>query len=59
MAIWDVAAGVLLVAAAGLPVLYGDGGSWRAFERFDGTPLRRWRRTLLLGEPDPREMPDP
>jgi myo-inositol-1(or 4)-monophosphatase len=59
MAIWDVAAGVLLVAEAGLPVLYGDGGSWRAFERFDGTPLRRWRRTLLLGEPDPREMPDP
>ncbi|HEY8495053.1 MAG TPA: inositol monophosphatase [Myxococcota bacterium] len=54
--IWDVAGGVALVRAAGLPVLERTEAGWRPFERFTGEPLRRWRGTLVLGEPD--ELPE-
>jgi myo-inositol-1(or 4)-monophosphatase len=64
--IWDVAAGVALAWAAGLPVRERAEGGWRPFERFSApeggaagaTPtLRAWRGTLVLGEPDPEELP--
>jgi myo-inositol-1(or 4)-monophosphatase len=67
--IWDVAAGVLLVRAAGLEVFEraparnrGKGSAWRPFERFhapervkdDRAPsVRDWRGALLLGEAGP------
>lgn len=63
--IWDVAAGVLLVRAAGLEVLErapGKRAGWRPFERFDiperttdgrVPSLRDWRRPLLMGEAEP------
>jgi len=59
VSIWDVAAGVVLVAAAGLPVRRQDGPHWRPLERFEAVPLRRWRGTLLLGDPGPEETPEP
>lgn len=63
--IWDVAAGVLLVRAAGLEVRErapGKRAEWRPFVRFeapdrvkeDRAPsLRDWRRPLLIGELGP------
>ena len=63
--IWDVAAGIVLVQAAGREVWMYDGGSWHPFERFaasagtrrgrrppgDGRPpsLRDWRMPLVIG----------
>ncbi len=62
--IWDVAAGVVLVRAAGLEVLERPSrkAPWQPFERFraperkrDGSPasLRDWRHALLMGETVP------
>lgn len=58
--IWDVAAGVALVRAAGLEAWTREGGLWQPFERFvaptrapkgqDRPPsLRDWRAPLVLG----------
>lgn len=66
--IWDVAAGVVLVQAAGLEVRERTPRSkeaWLPFERFrapdrpkDGRPpsVRDWRRSLLMGEASPVEQ---
>jgi len=59
--IWDVAAGVLIVRAAGGKVLTWADNQWRQFERFEpqkpdrgkgGPALRHWGRPLLLGAPE-------
>lgn len=61
--IWDVAAGVALVRAAGLEAWTREGGTWQPFERFvapsrapkgqDRAPsLRDWRAPLILGTPE-------
>lgn len=61
--IWDVAAGVVLVRAAGLEawVREAPGRVWRPFERFEAPKsvreereptLRDWRRSLVIGEPE-------
>jgi fructose-1,6-bisphosphatase/inositol monophosphatase family enzyme len=59
--IWDVAAGVLIVRAAGGTVLTWTDGRWTAFERFEPQPpdrgkdppaLRHWGRPLLIGAPE-------
>ena len=59
--IWDVAAGVLIVRAAGGKVLTWTDNQWRQFERFElqkpdrgkgGPALRHWGRPLLLGAPE-------
>lgn len=58
--IWDVAAGVALVRAAGLEAWTREGATWQPFERFvapakasqgqDRAPsLRDWRAPLVLG----------
>lgn len=56
--VWDVAAGVVLIEAAGLEVWMLQGREWRRFERFevparvreDRPPtLRDWRQALVLG----------
>ena len=60
-AIWDVAAGVLIVREAGGAVLMWTDGQWIKFARFEPTApargkgdpaLRHWGRPLLLGAPD-------
>lgn len=49
--IWDVAAGLCLVQAAGQDVAVFDADQWQAFRSF-GTPLpRAWGRPLILGAP--------
>jgi myo-inositol-1(or 4)-monophosphatase len=59
--IWDVAAGVTIVRAAGGAVLTWRDGRWSDFDRFEpeapergkGPPaLRHWGRPLLMGAPD-------
>jgi len=61
ISIWDVAAGLVLVRAAGRRLQEQVDESWRPFERFTAPPapktLRDWRGTLLLGEPDEEEPP--
>jgi myo-inositol-1(or 4)-monophosphatase len=56
--IWDVAAGVALARAAGVPVWVGTRRGWTPFARFVAPPtraagrrstLRDWHRPLLLG----------
>jgi myo-inositol-1(or 4)-monophosphatase len=56
--LWDVAAGVVLVRAAGLDVWTRDGRDWKPLERFeapskireDRAPtLRDWRQPLVIG----------
>jgi myo-inositol-1(or 4)-monophosphatase len=63
--LWDVAAGVTLLAAAGREVWTRDASGWVPFERFeapeqvkdDRTPsLRDWRRPLLVGEREAVEL---
>lgn len=58
LAIWDVAAGVVLIRAAGLEAWTRGPDGWRSFDRFeaptkvreDRAPsLRDWRQPLLLG----------
>lgn len=62
--IWDIAAGIVLVRAAGLEVLERSSrkGAWQPFEQFraperkrDGSPasIRDWRHSLLMGETGP------
>lgn len=57
--IWDVAAGVCLVRAAGLGALTRGPGGWGELERFEAPPrvredrepsLRDWRQFLAIGE---------
>lgn len=59
--VWDVAAGVVLLQAAGLEVWALHGREWRRFERFepparvreDRAPtLRDWRQALAIGTPE-------
>ena len=59
--VWDVAAGVVLLHAAGLEVWTLQGRAWRRFERFevparvreDRPPtLRDWRQALAIGTPE-------
>ena len=69
--IWDVAAGVLLVQAAGREVWMYDGRSWHPFERFESPrkiprirggqraprrpSLRDWRMPLVIGTAEATE----
>ncbi len=55
---WDLAAGIVLVGAAGREALIREGSEWRPFERFtppdrvreDRAPtLRDWSRPVLVG----------
>lgn len=53
--IWDVAAGTILVAAAGGSVCFNSGAGWQDFDRFTVPAdreggLRRWRASLMVGE---------
>jgi len=52
--IWDVAGGVALVRAAGGEVRTKTPRGWLPLERFEaeGSPLRRWRQPVILGEPE-------
>jgi myo-inositol-1(or 4)-monophosphatase len=59
--VWDVAAGVVLIEAAGLEVWTLQDREWRRFERFevparvreDRPPtLRDWRQALAIGTPE-------
>ena len=58
---WDLAAGVVLVEAAGREALVREGNEWKPFERFtppshvreDRTPtLRDWSLPVLVGTPE-------
>ena len=58
---WDLAAGIVLVEAAGRESLIREGSGWKPFERFtpptrvreDRTPtLRDWSRPVLVGTPE-------
>ncbi|HEV2700967.1 MAG TPA: hypothetical protein VGV09_05000, partial [Steroidobacteraceae bacterium] len=56
-ALWDAAAGLTLVKAAGCGALTWEGGHWRPLERFtaDGTSqaaLAAWRQPVLIGAPE-------
>ena len=60
-ALWDVAAGVVLVRAAGLEVWVRDGKRWQPLDRFEAPAtvseerapsLRDWHQTLVIGQPD-------
>lgn len=48
--VWDVAAGICLVQAAGHSTVVLDGGEWQAFKGFGTPPPRIWGRPLILGE---------
>lgn len=58
--IWDVAAGLVLVRAAGGTARMHQGDGWHEMERFEPmgglagetAGLRRWRGALLIGEPE-------
>ena len=50
--IWDVAAGIALVKAAGLEVYSAGDGAWHTFVDFPGETVRTWRHPLILGEHD-------
>jgi myo-inositol-1(or 4)-monophosphatase len=61
--IWDVAGGVALVRATGGAVRTKAPQGWVALERFKaegdeqcGSALRRWRRPVILGEPEAVEI---
>ena len=69
--IWDVAAGIVLVRAAGREVWMYDGSSWHPFERFEAPAriprgrgarhagrapsLRDWRMPLVIGTAEATE----
>ena len=64
-ALWDVAAGVTLLDAAGSEVWTRERGGWARFSRFDPPSsvreereptLRDWRRPLLVGDADAVEF---
>jgi myo-inositol-1(or 4)-monophosphatase len=53
--VWDVAAGIALVQAAGGAVWGHRKGRWAPFDAFDpaqAEDLRAWRGALLMGEPE-------
>jgi myo-inositol-1(or 4)-monophosphatase len=57
--IWDVGGGIALVQSAGLSVKVLDDGKWTSFSGFRSGPreavpedIRRWRRAVLIGEPE-------
>jgi myo-inositol-1(or 4)-monophosphatase len=59
--VWDVAAGIVLLRAAGLEVWILQGRRWSRFERFEpparvreerGPTLRDWRQSLAVGTPE-------
>jgi myo-inositol-1(or 4)-monophosphatase len=57
--VWDVAAGIPLVAAAGGDVRIDQGEGWRPFESFGPAAqaageadIRHWRGRVALGEPE-------
>jgi myo-inositol-1(or 4)-monophosphatase len=57
--IWDVCGGVALVQASGGEVRAKTAQGWHRLERFEveeATDLRRWRRPLILGEPEAVEL---
>ena len=58
---WDLAAGIVLIEAAGRQTLIREGDAWQTFERFtpparvpeDRPPtLRDWSRPVLVGTPE-------
>jgi myo-inositol-1(or 4)-monophosphatase len=48
--IWDIAAGVVLGAAAGCSVFTKQADAWAPLTRFGGA-LREWRQPLIMGDP--------
>jgi len=58
--VWDVAGGLALVRAAGGEVRAGGPDGWAPMDRFEAVAgaggeaadLRRWRRPLVIGEPE-------
>jgi hypothetical protein len=59
--VWDVAAGVVLLRAAGLEVWVLQDRRWARFERFEAPArvreeraptLRDWRQSLTVGTPE-------
>jgi myo-inositol-1(or 4)-monophosphatase len=59
--VWDVAAGIVLLRAAGLEVWTLREGAWRPFDRFEAPAsvresrvptLRDWRQSLAVGTPE-------
>ncbi len=54
--VWDVAAGICLVEAAGHATLVLDDEGWTAFRTFGDPPPRAWGRALILGSPIATEV---
>jgi myo-inositol-1(or 4)-monophosphatase len=50
--VWDVAAGIVLVEAAGGVARVADGEGWSDFDGFGAPPPRVWGRKLILGPRD-------
>ncbi|WP_277613593.1 inositol monophosphatase family protein [Neoroseomonas marina] len=50
--VWDVAAGLCLVQAAGHAALVAERSGWKGFEGFGSPPPRSWRRPLVIGAKD-------
>ena len=58
--VWDVAAGVVLIRAAGLEAWMHDGNRWVPLERFEAPTtvtgrapsVRDWKRPLAIGSPE-------
>ncbi len=50
--VWDVAAGICLVQAAGHTTLVQNPDGWAAFRSFGTTPPRAWGRPLIIGAKD-------
>lgn len=48
--IWDVAAGLVLVSAAGGSIYVKAGEEWARFEGFGAAPARSWRESLVIGD---------
>ncbi|HEY4252737.1 MAG TPA: inositol monophosphatase [Roseomonas sp.] len=48
--IWDVAAGLVLVSAAGGAIHVRQGDGWAPFGGFGETPARSWRESLVIGD---------
>ena len=49
--VWDIAAGITLVQAAGGTVRSASADGWEDFAGFGTTPPRVWGRPLILGSP--------
>jgi myo-inositol-1(or 4)-monophosphatase len=53
--VWDVAAGIPLLRAAGRQIRMRTGAGWMPLEAFEteaGGDIRSWRNPLVIGEPD-------